>query len=242
MKRMMDMSLISQEIGKKIRLYRKRSHWTIEEIAVHIYKSKATVSKYERGEIAIDIETLYDIAEALRVSIDDLLYRDAQKAPTAFWEDVPTFFKHVSRLFYYYYDGRSNDVALSVIDILSRRPDGSFAIAMYMNCENPEQYQNCENTYTGYMKHYDSITNLVMEHTTSPMELYMINILAPFLDAPHKWAMGKGISFRPFMPVATKLWISKKPEKITKDFADTLRISKEDIRLLKLYNAFVVTG
>ena len=107
----MDMSLISQEIGKKIRLYRKRSHWTIEELAVHIYKSKATVSKYERGEIAIDIETLYDIAEALRVSIDDLLYRDAQKAPTAFWEDVPTFFKHVSRLFYYYYDGRSNDVA-----------------------------------------------------------------------------------------------------------------------------------
>lgn len=82
----MDMSLISQEIGKKIRLYRKRSHWTIEELAVHIYKSKATVSKYERGEIAIDIETLYDIAEALRVSIDDLLYRDAQKAPTAFWK------------------------------------------------------------------------------------------------------------------------------------------------------------
>ena len=140
MKRMMDMSLIAQEIGKKIRLYRKRSHRTIEELAAQIYKSKATVSKYERGEISIDVETLYDIAKALGVSVDDLLYREAQKAPAAFSEDVPTFFKNVSRLFYYYYDGRSNDVALSIIDILSRRPDGSYAIAMYMNCRDAEQY------------------------------------------------------------------------------------------------------
>lgn len=238
----MDMSLTSQEIGKKIKLYRKRSHWTIEELASRIYKSKATVSKYERGEISIDVETLYDIAEALEVSIDQLLYRNTANVPASLSEDVPTFFKNTSQLYYYYYDGRNNKVALSIIDILSRQDDGSYAIHMYMNCAGYDDYQNCENTYTGYMKHYDSITNLVMEHQTSPMELYMINILAPFLDTPYKWAMGKGISFRPFMPVATKLLITKKPEKITKDFADKLRISKEDIRLLKLYNAFVVTG
>lgn len=242
MKRMLPMSLITNEIGKKIKLYRKRKHWTIENLAAHIYKSKATVSKYERGEISIDIETLYDIANVLQVSVDQLLYRNSLQSQNTSFDAVPMFFKNVSQLFYYYYDGRNNQTTISVIDILEKQADGSYAVNMYMNCDGYGNYQNCENTYTGYMKHYDAITNLVMQHKNSPMELYMINILAPFLDAPYKWAIGKGVSFRPFMPVAMKLLITKKPEKITKDFTNMLRISKEDIRLLKLYNMFVITG
>ena len=239
---MLPMSLITKEVGKKIKIYRKRQHWTLEELAARIYKSKATISKYERGEISIDIETLYDIAEVLQISVDQLLYHNAPKPESSCSDSVPAFFKDISQLFFYYYDGRNQQTAMSVIDIFDKQSDGSYNVYMYMNCGDYENYQNCENTYTGYMKHYDAITNLVMEHENSPMELYMINILAPFLDAPYKWAMGKGISFRPFMPVASKLLITKKPEKITKEFTDKLRISKEDIRLLKQYNMFVTTG
>ena len=50
---------IKIEIGKKIRIYRKKQKMTLDELAAVIYKSKATVSKYEKGEISIDISTLY---------------------------------------------------------------------------------------------------------------------------------------------------------------------------------------
>ena len=48
---------------------------TLEELASRIYKSKATLSKYEKGQIVVDIETLYSIAEALEIRVEHLLYR-----------------------------------------------------------------------------------------------------------------------------------------------------------------------
>ncbi|HBF65416.1 MAG TPA: XRE family transcriptional regulator, partial [Clostridium sp.] len=50
------MKEVSIHVGKRIRLYRKLKKLTIEVFAEMIHKSKATVSKYENGEISIDIE------------------------------------------------------------------------------------------------------------------------------------------------------------------------------------------
>lgn len=51
------MSQISTEIGKQIRTFRKKRKMTLEALAAVICKSKSTVSKYENGEIPVDIET-----------------------------------------------------------------------------------------------------------------------------------------------------------------------------------------
>ena len=55
------MSKISIEIGNKFRQSRKM---TLDELAPAIHKSRATLSKYERGEISIDIDTLYELSNA----------------------------------------------------------------------------------------------------------------------------------------------------------------------------------
>ncbi len=49
------MSKISIEIGNKIRQFRQSRKMTLDELAPAIHKSRATLSKYERGEISIDI-------------------------------------------------------------------------------------------------------------------------------------------------------------------------------------------
>mgnify|MGYP003591549749 CR=1 FL=1 len=59
---------IVKYVGERIRLYRKNSGMSMEEMARKINKSKASISKYEAGKIAIDIVTLFDIAEALNIS------------------------------------------------------------------------------------------------------------------------------------------------------------------------------
>ena len=47
----------------------------VAELAAAVGKSKATVSKYEKGEITVDVVALYDLADALRVHVEQLLCR-----------------------------------------------------------------------------------------------------------------------------------------------------------------------
>ena len=59
------MNGINARVGARIRLYRRAKKLTLIQLSAMIHKSKATLSKYETGDIAIDVETLYDIAAAL---------------------------------------------------------------------------------------------------------------------------------------------------------------------------------
>ena len=47
------MSEISVETGKRIRYFRANRGMTLEELAAAVYKSKATISKYEKGDMDI---------------------------------------------------------------------------------------------------------------------------------------------------------------------------------------------
>lgn len=56
------MSRINEHIGGRIRMYRKARELTLQQLADLIHKSRASVSKYENGEITLDVETLSEIA------------------------------------------------------------------------------------------------------------------------------------------------------------------------------------
>lgn len=66
------MNEINIYIGGQIRKYRKANGMTLQQLADVIHKSRATVCKYENGEISIDIATLYEISQALQVSFGQL--------------------------------------------------------------------------------------------------------------------------------------------------------------------------
>ena len=90
------MSEISTEVGKRIRYFRMSRNMTIEELAAAVYKSKATISKYEKGDIVMDIETLYEIANRLHVHVDQLLVSQTPHRVVEH-EVNPSFFRDVNR-------------------------------------------------------------------------------------------------------------------------------------------------
>ena len=49
---------INLQVGSLVRRYRKEQGLTLQELAERIHKSRASVSKYENGEIVLDIGTL----------------------------------------------------------------------------------------------------------------------------------------------------------------------------------------
>ncbi|MBS6951726.1 MAG: helix-turn-helix transcriptional regulator [Enterocloster asparagiformis] len=235
------MSGTMAEIGKHIRDFRKMRHMTLEDMSKIICKSKATISKYERGEIAVDVETLYELAAALNVHVEQLLYCPPDRVPISASPSHPAFFNGVSHFFSYLFDGRSNQIIRCRFDVLSKTEQNQYKLMMYMNFSDYGKYQICENTYWGYIEHFDAITNIVLTNRDTPMEKASVQILASYLDADTKWGLWNGFSSRPMMPIATKMLFSREILKEDPDLSRRLKISKEDIRLLKLYNMLAVT-
>lgn len=66
------MSNFTCYVGEQIRKYRKAGKMTLQDLADAIHKSRATVCKYENGDISVDIETLYEISQILQVSMSQL--------------------------------------------------------------------------------------------------------------------------------------------------------------------------
>lgn len=97
------MTELNAHVGSRIRSYRRQRKMTLQQLADIIHKSRASVSKYETGEITLDIETLYDISRALDVSV----YQLTDYQPAA--EEIPNrsaeliqhspFFRQISCIF-----------------------------------------------------------------------------------------------------------------------------------------------
>ncbi len=234
------MSEISKEIGKQIRSFRKRRGMTLDDLSRIICKSKSTISKYEKGEIPLDVETLYEIAGALQIYVEQLLYCLPGRTAISAGTDSPAFFAGCSQFYSYLFDGRNGQLIRCVFDVLSQTSDQGYRIMMYMNYKDYHDYHICENTYWGSIEHYDALTHIQLTNQDSPIEKASVQILASYLDAYRKWGLWNGFSSRPMMPIAMKMLFSRTILKETPELIKKLKVSKEDIRLLKLYNMLSV--
>lgn len=230
----------SEYVGKRIKGFRKMRNLTLSELGNIINKSESTVSKYESGNIIIDLETLYDISDALRIPIDQLIYLpNVKKEKTE--EYIPTFFKDVDILYSYYYDGRSDELIKCVLEISNYSKNNKKKVYFYMNFKDYDMYQDCENKYQGYIEHFHALTNIELANLDTGMEKSNIKMLATFLDTDLRWGLYNGFSFRPMMPVSLKMLFSKNKIEETAEFINSLKISKDDTKNLRHYNMFSTT-
>ncbi|WP_455505693.1 helix-turn-helix domain-containing protein [Gemmiger formicilis] len=66
------MNLSDQEIGKKIKQFRK-GKMTQQELATKIGKTESSIRKYEKGLVTIPLNVLEEIANALGIAAADLM-------------------------------------------------------------------------------------------------------------------------------------------------------------------------
>ncbi len=230
----------SKYVGKRIKGFRKMRNLTLSQLGYLINKSESTISKYESGDIIIDLETLYDISEALKVPIDQLIYvPNAEKEKTE--EYTPTFFNDIDILYSYCYDGRSNELIRCIMEVSNYSENNKKKVYFYMNFKDYNMYQDCENKYQGYIEHFHALTNIELVNLDTGMEKSNIKILATFLDTDLRWGLYSGFSFRPMMPVSLKMLFSRNKLEENREFINSLKISKDDIKNLKHYNMFSIT-
>ena len=230
----------SEYVGKRIKGFRKMRNLTLSELGSLINKTESTISKYESGNIIVDLETLYDISDALKVPIDQLIYiPNNQINPNE--EYIPTFFQDIDIIYSYYYDGRSDELIRCVMEISNYSKNNKKKVYFYMNFKDYDMYHDCENRYQGYIEHYHALTNIELVNLDTGMERSNIKILATFLDTNLRWGLYNGFSFRPMMPVSLKMLFSRSKLDESADFINSLKISKDDIKNLRHYNMFSTT-
>lgn len=82
------MELDYQAIGIRIRRFRKEQGFTQQVLAELSYQEPSNISHIERGATKLGLPTIVNIANALGVSVDDLLCDSIKSSHNAFERDV----------------------------------------------------------------------------------------------------------------------------------------------------------
>ncbi|MBR5390540.1 MAG: helix-turn-helix transcriptional regulator [Clostridia bacterium] len=230
------MNEVSIAVGSRIRLYRQMKKFTLVALAEKIHKSKATLSKYETGDIVVDVETLFDIAGALEIKPQQLL--DGTVCGEDEKELRPDGFFPQRRICVYFYDGRVKRI---VRNLLETGYDGVGRTATFYNdipaFDRPEA---CRNLYFGTAEYFDTVTNFSFSSQSNRIERLTMCAANPFDRGEQVPGMLSGISRYPMLPVSIKCILS--PDEIPEDeeLMKKLVLSHKDIKLIRSLNMFAV--
>lgn len=237
------MSDLSRHIGSRIRHYRKGQGMTLQQLADMIHKSRATMSKYETGEITLDIDTLYEIGAALHVDINQLTdYRPQPPEGIAPYPNLTgkSPFFQADRLYFYFYDGRYKRLKDGVIDII--RPDdhtqdcqASLSIsAVTATGRSSEIY------YTGKVVYSDMLIRFSFVNQYNTLEEDLLYIFNPLELRDFTEGLLCGISSADLMPCAFKCLVTLTPQEHTEAFKQHLLFTKEELQRWQKLNMLVV--
>ena len=236
---------INKYTGKKIRNYRKMKKLTIQQLADQIHKSRATVSKYENGEIALDLPTLYDICAALEVRMEQLCdyYEEPSEEENVDVENYrgkSPFFK-ADRLFFYFYDGRYHRLKEAVIDIHKHTllEDGCYEASMSIRSSTPSG-RSSEIYYTGKVLYSDMLIRFSFVNKYNKLEQDLLYIFNPLELRSTTEGLLCGISSVDLMPCAFKCIVALHANEHYEELQEALMITPKELRRWKHLNMFTV--
>ena len=236
------MNEINVHIGSRIRNYRKMKGLTLQQLADTIHKSRATVSKYETGEITIDIETLYDISSALEVDLNRLTDYRPQKAKSVISADYSgrSQFFHAERLYFYFYDGRNNRLKDGIIDVhKDDEQDGCFGASLSIHSVTPAGRVS-EVYYSGTVLYSDTLIRFSFVNQYNKLEQDLLYIFNPLELRDFTEGLLCGISSADLRPCAFKCLVTLTPQQPTEELKDHLLITPKELKRWQKMNMLIV--
>lgn len=230
-------------VGTQIRKYRKVGKMTLQDLADAIHKSRATVCKYENGEIAVDIETLYEISQVLQVSMSQLteyLPETSLELSTAPGRFKKSPFFQAQRLYFYFYDGRYQRTKDGVINIYEKKGEPGKYEATLTICSVTANGRSSEIFYTGKVLYSDMLIRFSFVNQYNPLEEDLLYIFNPLDLRDFTTGLLCGISSSDLMPCAFKCVITLKPQELTEDFRQQMLFTKKDMKRWKQLNMLLI--
>ena len=204
------MSNFTCYVGEQIRKYRKAGKMTLQDLADAIHKSRATVCKYENGDISAPGK--------------------GQKSP----------FFQAQRLYFYFYDGRYQRTKDGVIDIYEKKGESGKYEATLTICSVSANGRSSEIFYTGKVLYSDMLIRFSFVNQYNPLEEDLLYIFNPLELRDFTTGLLCGISSADLMPCAFKCVITLKPQELTEAFRHQLLFTKKDLKRWEQLNMLLI--
>ena len=237
------MTPINQHTGARIRSCRKARGMTLQQLADRIHKSRASVSKYETGEITLDIETLFEISTALDIDLNQLTdYRPPrpQSVPLPRNLSGQSPFFRAQRLYFYFYDGRYNRLKDGVINIRrTEDPCGNHEATLSISSITSTG-RSSEILYTGKVIYSDMLIRFSFVNQYNTLEEDLLYIFNPLELRDFSEGLLCGISSADLMPCAFKCLVTLTPQEPTEALKQQLLITPKELRRWQKMNMLIV--
>lgn len=230
------MSELDKTIGGNIRLYRRANHITLEELAGRIHKSKATLGKYEQGTISLDVNTLWEIAAALQMEPEQLLKNLHPAGGTEMAGGASPGF---GRQYLYIYDGRAKRILRSLLAGGGPEEENP-PLTLFYDVPDFEQLHRCRTLYYGRRQRQDMVIHYAFKNQSNGVERVNITLMRSLELEGRGTGLMTGLSARRLLPVCVKCILSTRMLEENEELIDALLLTKEDIRLTRKNNMFMV--
>lgn len=221
-----------QYIGQQIKHYRKARGLTINDLSLKIHKSKGSISKYENGQIALDVSTLYEIANALEIDLRYLIDYQPQALPRPKIAGSP--FGGADTLFLYH--TRGNAVFKSIIKTHAQAESGRVEVTLFYIVEDPAIPHNCVCIYAGEMYRYDTVLCYTLQNGINPVEKLLLNFVVPTRHVSTLTGLISGLTFNALTPACFLGILSPTPLAETEELRMKLSFSRETLAEAKKKN------
>lgn len=234
----MKKSLLS-DVGENIRLYRKLRSMTLENLAHSIHKSRASVSKYEAGLVSIDLETLYDIAEALDVAPVQLFNYVPESRRPVFHGSRHPFLQSDTYYLYNLYDG---EVFFSLLKLFYNDSSGITESTLFykLNDTDPIDCSKCTCVYRGHLLQQDFLMSFLMKNLNDERETALMNLRLPMNNVSEIIGMLCGLEFSTYEPVAIKVLLSRDRLQINDALLERLAFTTQSFKELRQKNKLFI--
>lgn len=216
--------------------YRKSRGLTLEKLGEQIGKSKATISKYESGEIIPDILTVLEICNALHISLSQLF--PIRTKNTSKNLDTNPF--NTNKLYLYYYT--ENILITSILELIEE-PKKIF-VNFYNGIKNIHSYAtNTSYYYEGILEFDKTIGYVSLQNPTfedSLLEKIQISFTKPW-SQNFEMTNFFILALTPNMlPIVKKGIISVKPLPISSIYLKDLKFDENTLKKLHKDNAWIL--
>ena len=233
----------SGAIGELIRTYRKSRGLTLEGFAEKIHKSKATMSKYEKGEISMDVNTLFDIADALEMPPERLLENCRRGDAGRTSQSADSGFLFSSRTLYvYFYDGRVNKLRKNVLKINRGQNGGRDSATLFFNVKDFDSPHSCKSLYYGEASCRDLFMYFYFDNQSNAAERVWMCAVNPLEREEYVYGMIAGISNNQLLPASVKCVLSDRVITDEQKLMKLTALSKKELKDIRQLNMFTVSA
>lgn len=226
---------VDKTVGNNIRKYRTAYNMTLKELSARLNKSISTVSKYEKGDISLDLPTFMELVRIFKVSPSLLLGPEPELI-----NENPVYNKTPDRLYMYTYDIQNKCIVQSLIEQYpSIPPSNTYRAQMFNDVKNINNPGNCGGFYVGKYTQEGFIGTYFL-HNQMTTEHVLISCIHNLVNSNQLLGLMSGLSNYTLLPITMKVVISNTEITNKESLVKQLVFSKEDYRMQKKTNYLTV--